>query len=397
MSRSDRVSESLRRIVVRGQPLDRGRQYGAQGRRLILRSIAHYQRVFEHRQQLEWGAAVERASRYEDSIGAFSPEILEEIRGIAEGAQVEIGSVLALNARSELMFTPSQGGTPSSGSAGECTSFALLPEVTSAGHTVIGQNWDWLPFAADTMILLEVHRERKPSFVSLTEAGLVAKIGCNAAGLGVCTNTLVSRLDDGRAGVPYHVILRGLLDAETINDAARTLTSAPRGFSGNYLVAQRSGIAFNAETTSGDAAGVAISAPVDGVIAHTNHFLRPDLARDDARIAQNPHSLFRLDSLERALRREAPAISVERIQNALRGHQGHPDGVCSHPDARYPELEQRATLASMIVDLDAGELWIAPGQPCATDYEWFNVRSIFENASELAGADRRTLELGGIR
>ena len=386
MNRSAPTSESLRRIVVRGQPFERGRQYGEQARRLILRSIAHYERVFEHRQKLAWVAAVERASSYEDSIGAFSPEILEEIHGIAKGAHVELGAVLALNARSELMFIPPKGGTPFSGSAGECTSFALLPEVTSKGHTVIGQNWDWLPFAADTMVLLEVHREHRPSFVSLTEAGLVAKVGCNAAGLGVCTNTLVNRVDDGRAGVPYHVVLRGLLDAETVNDAARMLTSTRRALSGNYLVAHRSGIAFNAETTSGDAAGVAISVPEEGVIAHSNHFLRPDLAREDARVAENPHSLFRLASLERALRREAPTISIEHIQSALRGHQGHPDGVCSHPDPRYPEFEQRATLASLIVDLDAGELWIAPGQPCASDYGWLNLHSIFENTTELVDA-----------
>jgi len=386
MSRFGRASQKLRRIVVRGQPFDRGRQYGEQARALILRSIAEYRRLFEHRQKLEWGAAIGRARCYEDSIGAFSPEILEEMRGIAEGAQIEIGAVLALNARSELMFTPSQGGALSSRSLAECTSFALLPEATHTGHTILGQNWDWLPFAADTMILLEVRRKHKPSFVSLTEAGLVAKIGCNAAGVGVCTNTLVSRLDDGRTGVPYHVLLRSLLDAETANDAARTLTLAPRSFSGNYLVADRSGVAFNAETIAGDAAGVAISMPDAGVLAHSNHFLRPDLARDDARVAQNPHSLFRLDSLERALRREAPAITVEGIQKALRAHKGHPDGVCSHPDPRYPELEQRATLASMIADLDAGELWIAPGPPCANDYECHDLHSIFESASNLVAA-----------
>ena len=382
MSRTGRASEGLRRIVVNGKPFDRGRQYGAQASRLIHQSIAAYQKVFEHRQRLAWVAAVERASLFEDNIAAFSSEILEEIRGIAAGAQVEIGAVLALNARSELMFTPPRAGVP----AGECTSFALLPEVTSTGHTLIGQNWDWLPFAAETMILLEVHRDDRPSFVSITEAGLVAKIGCNAAGLGVCTNTLVSRSDDGRPGVPYHVMLRALLDAETIADAARLLSSARRAFSGNYVVAHRSGVAFNAETTSGDAEGVAISLPVDGVIVHANHFLRPDLARNDARVAQNPHSLFRLDSLERSLRRDAPAISVERIQSALRSHQGHPDGVCSHPDARHPELEQRATLASTIADLDTGELWIARGQPCVHDYERLQLHSIFERADELVGA-----------
>lgn len=382
MSGAAHIVRGLRRIVVRGKPCDHGRQYGSHAQPLILRSIAAYQRIFEHRQKLDWASALARALPYRDRIGTFSPEILEEIHGIAEGAGVEVGAVLALNARSELMFTPLRDGA-----AAECTSFALLPEVTSTRHTIIGQNWDWLPFAAETMVVLEVHREDRPSFITLTEAGLVAKIGCNAAGLGVATNTLVSRLDNGRVGVPYHVMLRGLLDAETITEAARTLTSTQRGFSGNYLVADRSGLAFNAETVSGDdAAGVAISLPVDGVIAHTNHFLHPELARNDARIAQNPHSLFRLNALERTLRGASPATSIEHVQSALRGHQGHPDGVCSHPDPRFPELEQRATLASVIADLEAGQLWIAAGQPCVNEYERIDLHQTFDQAPEMVGA-----------
>jgi isopenicillin-N N-acyltransferase-like protein len=374
---------AIRRVVMRGGPFERGQQYGRQARDLILESIASYRELFFHRQKLSWAEAIAGALTYEASIDAFAPEILEEIHGIANGAEVESGDILALNTRSELMFAPPRSAAVPERAPGECTSFALLPEATQSGHTLIGQNWDWIPFAGKVLLMLEVHRDDGPGFVSITEAGLIAKMGCNAAGLGVCTNTLVSRQDNGRPGVPYHVMLRKLLDCETITEAARMLTATPRALSANYLVAHASGLAFNAESLPGDAAGIAFVLPEDGMIAHTNHFVHPDFACQDARVADQPHSLFRLDSMRRNLRRGTPGLSVEFLKGALQDHRGHPDGVCSHPDQRFPPIEQRATLASMIVDLDAGELWVASGPPCTNEYERFDLRSMFSTASEL--------------
>ena len=90
-------------------------------------------------------------------------------------------------------------------------------------HTLLGQNWDWLPFALDTAVVLEVHRDDLPSYITIAEAGHFAKVGFNAAGLGMCTNTLVSTRDVGASGVPYHSVLRALMDATTLSNAMRTV------------------------------------------------------------------------------------------------------------------------------------------------------------------------------
>ena len=79
------------------------------------------------------------------------------MRGIADGAGVPFDAILVLNCRSELMFAAarSKGETP----PGECTSFAVTPEASSDGHTLLGQNWDWVPFARDVCVLLDVQRD----------------------------------------------------------------------------------------------------------------------------------------------------------------------------------------------------------------------------------------------
>lgn len=371
---------ALPRIVTHGSPYERGAQYGRAARERVLKSIAFYRDVFQHRVGLDWNSAVSLAKTYEPSIVAFAPDCLEEMRGIAGGAGVAPGEILALNARSELMFTG--GRAKQTGDlAAECSSFAVLPEAAENKHTLVGQNWDWLPLAAETVVYVEAHRESAPGYVTIVEAGLLAKMGFNECGLGVCTNTLVSTRDVGRPGVPYHVLLRSLLDAPTMTDATRRLMTADRALSANYLLAHSDGLAVNVETLPGDRSGISITMPENGVLAHTNHFVAADFAPLDARVALHPHSLFRLDAMRRGLRRGDGVISMALLSETLRSHQNKPDGVCAHPNERVHPLDQRATLTSVVADLTAGELWLTPGPPCLHDYE----RHAF--AADLKAAD----------
>jgi isopenicillin-N N-acyltransferase-like protein len=42
--------------------------------------------------------------------------------------------------------------------------------------------------------------------------------------------------------------------------------------------------------------------------------------------------------------------------------------VCNHPDPRDDRLVQNQTIASSIVDLTAGDYYVAAGLPCAGEY-----------------------------
>ncbi len=354
------------RIAVRGTPARRGQQYGRLAARCIHRCIAAYRDVFEHRAGLKWHAAVTHARTFVGEIEMFAPDAIEEMRGIADGAVVPFDAILVLNCRSELMFAAarSNGETP----PGECTSFAVTPDASSNGHTLLGQNWDWVPFARDVCVLLDVQREDKPSFATIVEAGMLAKVGVNAAGFGLCTNTLVSERDAQSKGVPYHVMLRALLDAESVDDASRILGSAQRALSANYLVADRSGRAMNFETIAGGNAQIHVTGPHGGLITHANHFLCAEFAAIDAYVAKSPHSLTRLAEMRRALSTN-DSLSVRRLQGILRGHAYAPNGICSHPDPAANPLYARTTVASMVADLTAGVLWFTDGPPCASAYE----------------------------
>ncbi|HTO46070.1 MAG TPA: C45 family peptidase [Burkholderiales bacterium] len=378
MTLARRAKGGLDRIVVHGAPFARGQQYGQLARQKIRHAIERYREVFRHRAGLEWHTALAHARTFERGIGEFSPASLQEMRGIAEGAGVEVDAILALNCRSELMFAAADaaGRNPPS----ECTAFAVLPEASENGHTLVGQNWDWVPFAGQVCVLLEVHRDDGPGYLTVVEAGMLAKVGFNSAGLGVCTNTLVTPLERTPRGVPYHVMLRALLDAETMTEAARMLFGTERALAANYLIAHRSGVAANFETIAGDGRNVRVTMPDRGVIAHANHFLAPEFADLDLYVTKHPHSLFRLDGMRRGLARALPRVSVDGLREILRSHENAPDGICSHPDGKAHPLEARVTVASVIADLALGEVWMTAGPPCRSEYERYELRGLFDGA-----------------
>ena len=208
------------RVRVSGGPRERGRAYGAGAADRIATSIRAYEEVFRAYAGWSWSQVRREAARYEAPIAAFDDRYVEEMRGIAEGAGVDLEDILSINVRTEVMFAAKarEAGSAVDGSGprqGECTAFSVVPEASASGHTLIGQNWDWLLHCFDTVVVLEAEQDEGPNFVSVVEAGLLAKTGMNSSGLGVVTNALVTDDDRGEPAVPYHVLLRAFMDAET--------------------------------------------------------------------------------------------------------------------------------------------------------------------------------------
>ena len=76
--------------------------------------------------------------------------------------------------------------TPAPRSSGAAPTSARVGRRAAA---LLAQNWDWHPdLSASTVIWIVEHDDSW--FATLTEAGILAKIGLNDAGLGVCLNIL---------------------------------------------------------------------------------------------------------------------------------------------------------------------------------------------------------------
>ena len=376
------MTQPFPHVRVEGSPLERGRQYGTQARDRVRRSIDAYRAVFEYYTGWDWPTVRAEAARYEPAIAAFRPAYLDEMRGVAEGAGVEAGDVLAINVRTEVMFAAK--ARQAERGASECSAFAVVPTPPAEGPTLIGQNWDWLPHSFDTVVVLEAKQDQGPDFVTVVEAGLLAKAGMNSSGLGLVTNALVTDHDVGEPGIPYHVLLRSVLDCETQSDALIALQEGTRASSANYLIAHRDGIAMDVEAAPGDFARLHLVFPgQDGVLLHTNHFLSPGFDLKDVSVWVMPDSPIRLHRLRSRLAATSGAPSLDTFRELLADHANYPSGVCCHPDARWHEFDQGATVASVLMDLDARTMWVADGPPCSVPYRELDYRDFLSKPSSV--------------
>ena len=368
--------DPIPRVRVEGTGFDRGRQYGAQARARIRRSVQAYQQVFAHYAGWDWPTVRRAAAGFEAPIAGFRASYLEEMRGIADGAGLDLADVLAINVRTEVMFAAKARQAPLAGRArpappagpqppAECSAFAVVQDQPAA--TLIGQNWDWLLHSAETLVLLEVTQDDGPDFVTVVEAGLLAKTGMNAAGLGLVTNALVTDADVGAPGLPYHVLLRAVLDCATVTDALMMLQAGERSSSANYLIAHSSGAALDVEAAPGDFTRLYALYPDHGLLLHTNHFLSPGLHPVDLSLWAMPSSAVRLQRL-RAFGAGGRHRTLDGFRGLLADHADYPYSVCAHPEPGVHPCEQGATIASVLMDLTVGRMWMAAGHPCQARY-----------------------------
>ena len=350
-------------VRTAGTPYERGRQYGEQAADRVRRSIAAYDVVFRHYAGWDWATVTGEAMRFVAPIAEFGAAYVEEMRGIADGAGVPMADVVAINVRTEVMFAAkARNAAAMLPRTLECTAFASVPDD---GRPVLaGQNWDWKTHAFDTVVVLECTPDDGPAFVTVVEAGLLAKAGLNAAGLAVVTNALVTDRDLGEPGIPYHVVLRALLTATTPTEALAVVQAGVRSSSASYVVAHRDGLALGIEAAPGGFADLHLTPPdARGVVLHTNHFVHRDFRDTDVGLWAMPSSVFRHQRADRWLDRHDPGdpATYERM---LGDHAGHPESICCHPEPGAVPAEEDSTIVGLLFDTDALTVRIADGRPC---------------------------------
>ncbi|MEO7761311.1 MAG: C45 family peptidase [Casimicrobiaceae bacterium] len=367
-------------VDISGSPHERGRQYGGVARERILRSIDSYSRLFAYC-GVGWKDVQARAQPYRDEIAKVSPSLIDEIRGIAEGAGLAESEIMALNARTELL-PPTHPAPPSPDfyivaanraagvgvqyDWGECTALAVLPAASREGRTWLAQNWDWIGEQRAALVVLRITDENGRQRMTLTEAGMLAKIGLNDRGFGVCLNILRS-VDDGRKpGLPVHVLLRHLLECGSVDEACAVAQSITHGASSNVLIGDAAGHAASLELSP---RGVAILRPANGTLAHTNHYLDASQAQHAATLSPIATTEQRLLCARRYTSQAAEAkLGFADIEALLRDESQGVESVCRHPDPALPPEVRVESVAGVIMDLAAHTMWIAPDVPSKVDF-----------------------------
>ena len=262
---------------------------------------------------------LEISRTYEEPAEQYAPDLMEEVRGIADAAGVPFEEVFCLNAFLDIFDYLSPPFVQSG-----CTTL-MVPGNLDGEGALVAQNYDLPAYFAPAAILLRIVDADVPSALFYTSAGMLACSGLNVSGIGVVINNLVP--SDSGPGIPYPFIIRKVLAAERIGDAIDAVGAAQRASGMNYVLCDSNGEIFSLETSAKE---YEVLCPFDGPMAHSNHYLAERLKPLECRAwDQRGQSILRWGRATRLLRGSGP-LDSEVLRHILCDRVNAPIGICRH-------------------------------------------------------------------
>ncbi|WP_216893178.1 C45 family autoproteolytic acyltransferase/hydolase [Nocardia alni] len=233
-------------VECAGDGLARGRAHGEAARELVRAALDRWRAACRVRSEdLVTGTGLLRA------IEKTTPDLVAELRGIAEGAGAAFADVVAYNLMDEQWWYERSGERGCS-----------VLGVRRPGSVALAQNMDLPSFMDGSQLVLRLLPDDGPECLVLTSAGLIGLTGINRTGVAVCVNTLLM-LRHNSSGLPVAAVLRGALAQPTRAGAVSFLRSVPHASGQHYAVADR----FGMDSLECSARGVV----ANDVPVHTNH------------------------------------------------------------------------------------------------------------------------------
>ena len=345
-------------IEVSGPPQERGRQYGRQAAARIRRGVAHYSGQLAA-MDLDRGGVVALVRAYLPVIERFDPGNIEEMRGIAAGADVPFEDVVLLNARTEILKLAQHPELRARlADADGCTGVVVMPGATADGRLIHAQNWDWKAECVETAVVLHVRSDDGPDMLTFTEAGGLARSRLNSAGVAITANYLQSDRDYRDIGVPLALIRRKVLEQQHVALAMRAVHATAKSASNNMMVSHCGGVAIDFECAPDETFMVM---PDRGLLVHANHWVsQVALGKlKDTGIAGTPCSLYRDLRVREILEASLGSVAVRHVKEALFDDFGTPWSVCRPP---RPGVEggMTASVAMVVMQPALGVMEVAP-------------------------------------
>ena len=371
---------------------DRGLFYGQAARVQTLHSRNTYARLFASC-GISWASACDKAMAYRDVIEQLDPSLVREMEGTALGSGLSLPDILALNCRTEILpanflsdakhqaeaalQANRDAGLPDwlgdapidpAAAQGECTAMVVAPSASRQGDTWLAQNWDWMGRQREALVLLHSRNESGQRFTTLTEGGMLAKIGMNTQGFALGLNILRSLGDGLRPGVPVHVLLRHLLGCASLDAARAELARIGQtlgfGAASNVPCADAHGEVACFEVAP---AGWGEVQPTHGVVVHTNHFVCESLRSEQAPLGLALSSQPRLATAQQHAAQSH--IDQSELENFLRDETDGHLSICRSPDMKLPPEGRVESVAGVIMNTRTRQMWIAPDVPKRCAFE----------------------------
>jgi len=302
-------------------------------------------------------------ANFNAAIEKWTPDLYEEIRGIADGSGQTMNDVMVFNLLDE--FWVYQDNL----SNHHCSGIGVPARNGNSGY--IAQNMDIESYSDGYQVLMRLTKtEKRPEQLILTEPGLIALNGMNEKGIGACMNTLM-QLKASSTGLPVAFIVREILNSTDKEELLQFIQSVPHASGQNYIIGIR-GEVYDFEASANK---VTRFDPknANGTIYHTNHplanddvkdwFKKLDPANNDGIDPAKSNSHIRLTAVQKRVK-DASSVNDIVIKEALRSKDDKDNPVCRQPK------NGGFTFGSVIMTLTGSPfLQVTAGPPDESEYK----------------------------
>ena len=345
-------------LVFSGNDYEVGFQQGQSNREAIHRGIKE---VFNSEQVLQSKPKllpkplfVRLAKRRADKLlkkDMFSlyPKHAERIRGIAEGAEIDVSSLLFIQML-ELVI-------------GSCTSLGFLPSATSTRETILAKNFDYASFCEPYNLVCETQPSKGYKTLSCRFISLSGALdGMNEHGLAMTYN-LARSIDKPECNAPTSVILQEMLETcKNAEEGADFLTKAKTG--GHDSIITLADETNNIRVIEYSRQHAKVREPQSDVTTNTNHYQTAEMKSIEVTPVY-PNSPPRFERAKKLLESKRN-IDEQLIGAVLRDHgtENVPSEmtICVHGD-------WFGTLRSMIMFPNRRLMKVLFGHPCENEYQ----------------------------
>lgn len=343
-------------IRVSGAPYEMGVQHGEQARDRV-RNFVEMILSDVVKDGVTREDVMGRTAAFRPLFDASVPDLMDEVRGLADGAGLTNEEALLLQIRGEIGQVCQEA----------CTTFAISGAGTADGRILIGQNSDMDPRQEEVGIVLHVVPEEGPRILMWTFGGHLGYHGMNSEGVAHFANALGGG-PAWRLALPHYPVKRKILEQKTVSDVLAVFDGNPVCSSGNYVLSGGCRTIEDAELTPEGYA--ALGDGGKGYIVHANHFCSDRFHSADNDKVSIPDSFGRHERIEALVSEAYGSITVETMQTILSDHEGHPSSICRHPKSGD---NVGKTVASLIAEPEAGRFHVSRGNPCEHAYTTYEV------------------------
>jgi hypothetical protein len=353
-------------VTLEGSPEERGLVHGKTLKEPIHQLVKLWKADLAERYKMDADAFIKKflkQTEYPAAIKKWTPDLLDEVAGIAKGAGLDFDTMLVFQLIDEYWVH-------GPGVAGEhCSALGFARRGERPGY--IAQNMDLEGFRSGFQAVLHIKQPKaKAEAFVLTHAGLIGLNGLNHRAIGICCNTL-GQLAYCGDGLPVACVVRGVLERESEEAALAFLRAVKHASGQNYIIGGPDNV-YDFECSAGKVSCFTPNGGA-GVVWHTNHPLvnddynaghRQALAKKETE-KKEANTRARLQALEKRWGKDAPAPGLELIKTTLASKDSPEFPVCRP----FKNKKENCTFAATIMVLAAKpELHVAPGPPDVQPY-----------------------------